>query len=124
MPKIFFSVVLLAAVILAQPTMATSISPPLLQCNKSAKKVEKTICKDSELMKLDEVMKKNYIAMMSSEIGAGAKKEMLKKQKNWIISRNKCATENCIATLYKERIKEICAYPMLVGIYPNCVIVD
>jgi uncharacterized protein len=124
MLKIFFGVALLAAGSLAQPAMATGISPPLLQCNKSVKKVEKIICKDSELMNLEEIMKKNYIAMMSSDIGADAKNEMLKKQKNWILSRNKCATENCVATFYKERIKEICAYPVLLGVYPNCAIVD
>ena len=112
------------AINLVQPAVSVEISPPALHCGKTAKYAEKIVCEDSDLMRLEKIMRSNYIAMMSSEIGTGATNELMKKQKLWIASKNKCKDRKCIEDAYKIRIKEICSYPVLSGVYPECTIID
>jgi uncharacterized protein len=87
-------------------------------CSKASTSVEKTICSDPLLGKLDDALAQNYKYMMARDIGGdGAKKDLRDTQKAWIATRNKCSTKACLVDTYKQRVDEICIYP---GVHPMC----
>lgn len=119
--KIKIAIVFLVSLFSKSEVYAAKIQQ--INCHKSVSKVEKMICKDSDLSKLDKTMRANYLAMQSSNIGYGAKKELQINDKKWVLRRNECAKVKCVEDSYKTRIKEICKYPVIDGVYPVCEIV-
>lgn len=93
-------------------------------CNKACTYVEKEICGNELLSKLDEILADNYKNMRAADIGDGAEKDLRESQKKWLIQRNGCTTSECIKKAYLARIDAICAYPVLSGIYPVCIAAD
>lgn len=89
-------------------------------CSKAIAYVEKEICSDSLLGRLDGVLAQNYKYMLAADIGDGAKKELKATQKNWLASRNKCTTNSCLVEAYRGRVDAICDYPVISGIHPAC----
>ncbi|MET3433534.1 uncharacterized protein ABIC71_003036 [Herbaspirillum seropedicae] len=89
-------------------------------CAKKKTYAEKEICRDPFLTALDVALKENYDWMMASDIGEGAEKDLAKTQKKWIQSRNKCVDRECITSLYKSRIVEVCEYPVIQGVHAIC----
>ncbi|MDN5041928.1 hypothetical protein O8C80_01145 [Aliarcobacter butzleri] len=98
---------------------------PSFDCSKVKKdSVEYMICTDNILSKSDEILAKNYQYMLSSDIGKGTKLELKISQKKWIIKRNLCSTKDCIYEEYKQRINEICDYPVISGVHPICTYLE
>jgi uncharacterized protein len=93
-------------------------------CAKASTFVEKEICHNPYLSKLDEVMATNYKYMLASAIGEGAAKDLKQTQKQWLGQRNSCTTSDCIEKAYLTRIDEICEYPVISGIHPECLSAD
>lgn len=89
-------------------------------CKKASTTVEKIICSDPALGKLDEVLASNYSNMGAADIGDGARNALKSTQKTWISQRNKCLDSACLTSSYEKRIDEICAYPVLTGMHPDC----
>ena len=58
--------------------------------------------------------------MLAANIGSGAKKDLKATQKKWLQERNRCQSNQCLADSYKKRIDEICDYPVISGVYPDC----
>lgn len=73
-------------------------------CDKAGTKVEKMICADSELSKLDEELGKAY----SKARDVSSEPDRLKQQqKDWIKERNKCVDSQCLSQRYEARIAEL-----------------
>ena len=93
-------------------------------CQKASTSVEKEICSNPTLGKLDEALAENYKYMMASNIGDGARKDLKQTQRAWIAKRNKCADGKCIEAAYRSRVDDVCDYPVISGIHPSCTSSD
>lgn len=90
---------------------------PSFDCAKAKTRVEKLICSDAELAKLDREMSSEYYSLVSDKTLDGELKEILKNnQKKWLDSREKTPClenedvseqQKCIKNVYRIRIKEI-----------------
>ena len=102
--------------------LASNISQAAsFDCGKASNDAEKTICQDSTIGNLDEILSDNYNAMLAADIGDDAKKDLKSTQKKWLSDRNKCTNDKkCLDAIYKERIDKVCEYPALSGIHPTC----
>jgi uncharacterized protein len=74
-------------------------------CGKAASEVEKIICGDDELSRLDESLNNAYLqALKRTDI----KEQMIKSQRQWLKNeRNACQNAECIKKAYETRIKEL-----------------
>jgi len=88
-------------------------------CRKAGTFVEKEICADAQLSKLDDALTANYQMMMASNLGDGGV-SLRKEQRAWISKRNKCATNRCLTDLYRERVDSVCEAPVVTGLHPIC----
>lgn len=104
----------------AQSTVAPAAAAPSFDCAKASTPVEKSICADPLLSRLDRAMADNYSAMRNSDIGAEAREELKASQRQWAAARSSCSTTQCLADRYRARIDEICDYPVITGIHPGC----
>ena len=93
-------------------------------CSKAATFVEKSICSNKTLGKLDEALSENYRYMLASDIGDGARKHLRESQRNWLKERNRCTTAYCVEALYRERVDAVCDLPVLSGVHPICTSAD
>lgn len=93
-------------------------------CNKASTAVEKEICGDSLLGKLDDALAQNYKYMLAANIGDGAKKDLKSTQKKWLAVRNKCMSKACLVDAYRQRVDEVCEYPVISGVHPMCTSSD
>ena len=89
-------------------------------CGKAATFVEKEICTNLVLSKLDDALADNYRMMLASEVGADTLVEQKAIQKAWMRDRNKCTDYACIEQAYRKRIDAICEVPVLEGPHPPC----
>lgn len=101
---ISLSSALLSSAFLA-PVSAAAAS---FDCNKAGTWVEKTICSQPELSRLDEVMAKQYKAKLATatdyEDSNAFKRAARNDQRNWLrFRRNTCNSEQCLIREYKER---------------------
>mgnify|MGYP001547607245 CR=1 FL=1 len=103
---------------------AGTASAASFNCDKAATFVENAICSNNNLSKLDDTLAENYKDMMASDIGEGAKKDLRATQREWLTTRNKCTTVQCVETLYRQRIDAVCDYPVISGIHPDCASAD
>jgi uncharacterized protein len=66
-------------------TLASTLSHAAsFDCKKASNFVEKTVCNDSRLNKLDDVLSENYKNISASNIGDGARKELKTTQRAWL----------------------------------------
>ena len=89
-------------------------------CRKAATFVEKEICTNLVLSKLDDALAENYRMMLASEVGAETRVDQKATQKAWMAARNKCTDYACIEQAYRKRIDAICEVPVLEGVHPPC----
>lgn len=95
-----------------------------INCASPKTTLARSLCVDSEFIKLDEKLKSNYLAMISSDIGEIAKKDLKLNQEKWRKNLKKCTNSKCVEAEYKKRINAICEYPMITGVYPVCELVQ
>lgn len=98
-------------------TTAFSASFP---CVKATSDIEKLICSDPLLGKMDEVLAYNYHGMLNSNFG-NTPQSLKAEQRRWVASRNKCKTKQCVVSAYKKRIDETCDYGVVSGGHPDCI---
>ncbi len=70
-------------------------------CTKATTKVEKMICQDTELSRLDEKLSQIYSSFTLLT------KEIKTDQRAWMKQRNQCQDRNCIKESYQTRIQEL-----------------
>lgn len=94
---------LFGLLVLAWPAQAASFD-----CAKAATRVEKLICADAELSKLDEELSTAYKAALQDETKADKVKQA---QKLWLKERNGCSNTGCMVQAYQSRISEFVVVP-------------
>lgn len=73
-------------------------------CAKASTEVEKMICADPELSKLDEELGKAYSEALKKVPNADALKQ---QQLEWMKERNACGDTDCVEMAYRSRIGEL-----------------
>ena len=96
--------------ILAACLLSSHANAASFDCNKAATWVEKTVCADSKLSKLDEAMATKYKNELddyvSFEYQKFFKDETLDKQRLWLkFQRNTCKDTSCLMREYQQRIE-------------------
>jgi len=86
-------------------TLAGNIHAASFDCAKATSGVEKIICGDDELSKLDESLNEAYLeALERTDI----KKRTIESQRQWLKKvRNACKDADCIKKAYETRLKEL-----------------
>lgn len=84
---------------LGMPVQAASFD-----CGKAASKVEKLICGDDDLSKLDDELGKAYKEALS-KANEAQKQRLVTEQKHWLKqTRNICTDESCFKQAYSSRL--------------------
>jgi uncharacterized protein len=106
----------LIAFVFALFAMPTALAASF-DCQRAATVIEKLICKDAELSKLDTEMAKVY-RMVREDLDVERVKELIESQKSWIASRNSCKSAVCLKFFYDTRINTLRdAQPMSGNLY-------
>ena len=88
---------------------ALSVIPSVIvaasfDCGKATSEVEKIICGDDELSRLDESLNKAYLQALEWK---DIKNRIVKSQRQWLKVRNACKDAECLKNAYEVRIKEL-----------------
>lgn len=74
-------------------------------CTKAGNYVEKTICMNEDLAKLDLAMNKAYKVKLAK---AKNKQKLKTQQKSWVLdTENQCTTERCLSDVLNARVTEL-----------------
>jgi hypothetical protein len=76
-------------------------------CKKAKTQVEKMICDNDEIVRLDMFLDANFKAVKGVVIDS-EKDKLLNDQKSWIKQRNTCKSVKCLSEIYRERIDGLC----------------
>lgn len=90
-----------AEALLGYLVLALSAQAASFDCGKAASKVEKLICADAELSKLDDELNAVYKTALQDGMQADTVKQA---QKRWMKERNDCADAGCVKRAYEERL--------------------
>lgn len=93
---------------LSASLLATSLYSASFDCKKASTFIEKTICNDTELSKLDEELASAYKKVFNS---LSDKTELKKDQLDWLKnSRDKCTSLEALKTTYTNRVLYLTNY--------------
>ena len=95
---------LLILVILLWTTSNTAFAANYINCEKATSDVEKKICSNSKLTKLDLHLNAQYGYVME---GTDRDPDVIRSQKEWLKERNRCADDTCLEKAYQARIFEL-----------------
>lgn len=73
-------------------------------CNKATSDVEKMICSDHKLSRLDDYLSQNYKIAMGPDMPEGSKSKIRKSQIYWIDKRNACTDAECMEKMYSKQM--------------------
>lgn len=93
--------IVLASCLISAATHAASFD-----CRKAASTVEKLICEDKALSRLDDEMAAVY-RMFRGDLDAEKTAALVATQKSWISSRGACKDRACLKFSYEKRIAEL-----------------
>jgi uncharacterized protein len=95
----------IVGMILGMLFLLTAAQAASFDCGKATSEVEKLICGDDELSRLDESLDVAYLAALGRSDGD---EQMIKSQKQWLRNeRNVCKNAECLRKAYEARIKEL-----------------
>jgi len=95
----WFAVTLFGCLALTLPAQAASFD-----CSKAQSKIEKMVCADSGLSRLDEKIAKVYGEVLKKS----SDETLLKKQqRGWLKARNQCKDISCLGDHYRGRLAEL-----------------
>ena len=96
---------IIAGIIFSLLFLVTTVQAASFDCSKAKTRVEKLICLDDELSKLDETLNEAYIQALNR---ADIKQQTIESQRQWLKNaRNVCQNAECIKNAYETRIKEL-----------------
>jgi uncharacterized protein len=85
--------------------IATSIHAASFDCEKATSEVEKLICGNEELSRLDESLNKAYLRALERTRNI---RQAINDQRQWLKNeRNACRNSECLKRAYETRIKEL-----------------
>ncbi len=102
--------------VLVQAAQAASFD-----CAKAGTKVEKLICADAGLSKLDEELNAAYTAALKDEKKASAIKQ---SQKQWMKERNGCSDVGCVKRAYESRLLILKAFNNNISKHDEYILVE
>lgn len=73
-------------------------------CMRAGSDVEKMICSDHKLNRLDDFLSQNYKIAINSGMLDSIKSGLKKSQIEWLNKRNSCINNQCIEKMYSQRI--------------------
>jgi uncharacterized protein len=100
--SMWLAITLFGWLLLVIPIQAASFD-----CAKASSKVEKMICADADLSKLDEEMAAAYKEALQDQSKAEATKQA---QTQWLKGRNACADAGCVRSSYITRLTDLKSY--------------
>jgi uncharacterized protein len=101
--------------------LATQAGAASFDCTKASTRVERMICADISLSRLDDAMSQTYGQMrMAQSADAGASAWLKKTQREWLKQRNACDAPACVREAYMVRLEEVCGMPVANGVHPGC----
>jgi uncharacterized protein YecT (DUF1311 family) len=106
------------------PQAEASITKTSFDCAKATTSVEKSICSNTLLGKLDVALSENYKQMLMADLGKGGQANVKAEQRQWIQARNKCQDVKCLEQSYRKRVDETCEYGVVSGTHPICSMSD
>ncbi len=96
---------LIAWNILSWLALVTTSQAASFDCLKASTKIEKLICDNVELSKLDEDLSKAYLLSLQR---SDVKQKAVQSQREWLRDRrNTCESSECLKKAYETRIKEV-----------------
>ncbi|MGD9592037.1 MAG: MliC family protein [Candidatus Berkiella sp.] len=92
-----------------------------VNCTHISYRVDKLICHDARLKKLEEQMSQLYAQAIDNTLYHGENSQLgdlIRSQKDWVNQRNECwrsqdGIENCVTKLYESRLNALKAYQNL-----------
>ncbi|MDT8330542.1 hypothetical protein RQ831_05710 [Roseomonas gilardii] len=75
-------------------------------CARAGSDVERMICRDSGLSRLDEEMAAAFLSARQ-----GGAPGLQAAQREWLAGRNRCRTEDCVRAAYEQRVAALSAPP-------------
>jgi len=91
-------------IVLGWLMLGVAVHAASFDCGKAATTVEKLICADVELSKLDEELTSNYKTALQDEKQG---KAIRQTQKQWLMERNGCSDAACVKRAYETRLHEL-----------------
>ncbi|EIC23551.1 lysozyme inhibitor LprI family protein [Thiorhodovibrio frisius] len=99
--KIFSLQTLVLGLVIA----AAQVSAAGFDCAKAQSWVEKTICADPALSRLDDALTRSYRAALRKTSKAAA---LRASQRDWLSNqRDTCSTSDCLISLYRTRLEQL-----------------
>lgn len=106
--------IVLGWLVLIAPVQAASFD-----CAKAASKIEKLICGDDELSKLDEALSKTYKQALARS--GDDKPQLIEEQKRWLkTNRAICEDSACVKERYLKRVHELTEYSYVPSHFGAC----
>ena len=102
---------------------ATTSFAASFDCNRARTQVEKLICADPLLGRLDDTLVLNYRAMLTVDVGQSTQ-SLRAEQLGWLSRRNQCKDSQCLVEAYRVRIDETCEYAVISGVHPPCSLAE
>lgn len=99
---------ILCCLLLSAPAQAASFD-----CAKASSKVEKLICSDVEISRLDNDLSELY--RKTSKENRQYQAILVSEQRAWLKKRNRCANADCLRNHYMQRISEIDSYMLVMS---------
>jgi len=94
----------IALALIGWMALAFPVGAASFDCAKAQSKVEKMICADAGLSKLDGELNAAYKTALHDEKQANSIRQT---QKQWLVERNGCADAACVKRAYEDRLKAL-----------------
>jgi uncharacterized protein len=96
---------IIAGIIFTSLFLLVTAQAASFDCRKARTKIEKLICSNDELSKLDESLSEVYLRALNR---ADIKQQTIESQRQWLkYERNVCQNAECVKNAYETRIKEL-----------------
>lgn len=89
--------------LLIMTLLTSNVYGASFNCNQKLTKVEKNICSNTKISKLDEELSLFYKKAMAKESNP---EKLKKEQRTWMKQRNRCKNNECLIDEYENRILE------------------
>ena len=110
MAKAILSAMIAMAAATAPVAPASAQGPsarPSFACGKSRSAVERLICADAELARLDRIVSDLFAESRSLSLNAQQSAQTDADQRGWLGQRNRCTAVECLRQSYFKRIVEL-----------------
>ena len=87
------------------------LSAASFDCNRAETQIEKMICAEAELSKLDEDLAGAYAIALENRSQSDTKEALKNDQKTWLKERNTCGDTSCVKSSYVNRLAALAKLP-------------